>query len=174
MNVFSLHHLQKDKQHKQRHSLCEARSEKTREFQSQLLHYFLKSDNKAIIIIQWYFYYNHRVRYHCNQEIMLAMLQLKWAGKKRDQPNLKEKKREPKLIRRYTIEIMLLPHIKGLARFLRLPVLSPLNKREMMAACRNSVIGWSYFPAYCKYLGDPKWYSASLEQSAFGTIKVNK
>ena len=41
------HHLQKDKQRKQRHSLCEARYEKTREFQTQLLHYFSKSDNKS-------------------------------------------------------------------------------------------------------------------------------
>ena len=43
----SFHHLQKDKQRKQRHSLCEARQEKTREFQTQLLHYFSKSDNKS-------------------------------------------------------------------------------------------------------------------------------
>ena len=41
------HHLQKDKQRKQRHSLCEARQEKTREIQTQLLHYFSKSDNKS-------------------------------------------------------------------------------------------------------------------------------
>ena len=42
---FSFHHLQKDKQH---HSLCEARYEKTREFQTQWLYCFSKSDNKSI------------------------------------------------------------------------------------------------------------------------------
>jgi len=45
MNVFAVfNHLQKDKQ---RHSLCEARQKKTRQFQTQLLHYFCKSDNKS-------------------------------------------------------------------------------------------------------------------------------
>jgi len=46
--IFSVfHHLQKDKQRNQRHSLCEARKERTREFQTQLLHYFSKSNNKS-------------------------------------------------------------------------------------------------------------------------------
>jgi len=36
-----------NKQRKQRLSLCEARQEKTREFQTQLLHYFSKSNNKS-------------------------------------------------------------------------------------------------------------------------------
>ena len=43
MNVF--HHLQKDKQCKQRHSL--KLGKKTREFQTQLLHYFSECDNKS-------------------------------------------------------------------------------------------------------------------------------
>jgi len=41
----------KDKQRKQHHSLREARKEKTREFRTQLLYYFAKSDNEAIIIL---------------------------------------------------------------------------------------------------------------------------
>ena len=41
-STFSVfHRLQKDKQRKQRHSLCEGR------FQTQLLYYFFKNDNKS-------------------------------------------------------------------------------------------------------------------------------
>jgi len=40
---FSFH--SKDKRRTQRHSLCEARQEKMREFQTQLQHHFSKSDN---------------------------------------------------------------------------------------------------------------------------------
>ena len=41
---------------------------------------------KAIIVITWYVYYNHRVRYHCNQEIMLKI------SKEKDRPIQLERK----------------------------------------------------------------------------------
>jgi len=48
MNVFQFFiTCKQDKQRNQRPSLCEARKEKTREFQTQLLHYFSKGDNKS-------------------------------------------------------------------------------------------------------------------------------
>jgi len=44
-------HLQKDKQGKQRHSLCEAGYEKTREFQAQLSHYGVATISRLLKII---------------------------------------------------------------------------------------------------------------------------
>ena len=58
MNVFQFSiNLQKDKQRKQRHSQSEDRYKKTREFQTQLLHYFSKSDHKS----------NHHQQHSCVQ-----------------------------------------------------------------------------------------------------------